>query len=374
MNITFEIQFFMITEEFENRNAPSKKLRSVRPYNFQEENEKLIREKRELENTIEKLEFFNGLLEKEIRELKGGGNEQEQDAGAPAPMPFYYPRPKKRISLRAFNLVLLIAIFLGAFAFYSIFIIKADYPFFRRLQGKPPIQLSTPASKENIRDTPAAGSATPRQSSSNASSPAEQAGSSALPKNQASGEAAIKENKRLEASQNQLQDGAQNPIVPGRDAASADRREQKNAPATPSENNSKENIAAIPPSSGGASLPNAASSKNENSYTINATSAAGPSVQPAPVNASNASASTASPATGSDNKKSLGVYKVASKANFYDKPELSALNGTFIYQFSTVELHALDETKDFIYVTANNNLGNTVKGWLSKKDLRRIDQ
>ncbi|MBL7734646.1 MAG: hypothetical protein JNL51_04250 [Chitinophagaceae bacterium] len=346
----------------------------MRPYNFQEENEKLIREKRELENTIEKLEFFNGLLEKEIRELKGGGNEQEQDAGAPAPMPFYYPRPKKRISLRAFNLVLLIAIFLGAFAFYSIFIIKADYPFFRRLQGKPPIQLSAPASKENIRDTPAAGSATPRQSSSNASSPAEQAGSFALPKNQASGEAAIKENKRLEASQNQLHDGAQNPIVPGRDAASADRREQKNAPATPSENNSKENIAAIPPSSGGASLPNAASSKNENSYTINATSAAGPSVQPAPVNASNASASTTSPATGSDNKKSLGVYKVASKANFYDKPELSALNGTFIYQFSTVELHALDETKDFIYVTANNNLGNTVKGWLSKKDLRRIDQ
>ncbi|MEP7259227.1 MAG: hypothetical protein ABI687_12575, partial [Flavitalea sp.] len=73
-------------------------------------------------------------------------------------------------------------------------------------------------------------------------------------------------------------------------------------------------------------------------------------------------------------KKSLGVYKVVSKANFYTAPNETSLSAQFIYQFSPVTLDALEETKDFILVVTKSNLGAINKGWLSKKDLRRIDQ
>ncbi|HRE52160.1 MAG TPA: hypothetical protein PK339_12105 [Flavitalea sp.] len=377
----------MITEESENRRAPSKKLRSVKPYDFQEENEKLIRENKELERTIEKLEFFNGLLEKEIRELKGEGDHQEQGPGSPAPLPFYY-RPKKKVSKQAFNLVLALAIFLGAFALYSIFIVKADYPFLRRIQGKPPVELLSPAPNgNNTRDAALPASPARDRQSSNALPPTGKVELQASPGAvQASGETAIKENKRSsEASLAPLPNQAQGGSVASQDAGSpsASPQQQKNASATPAERNTETTVAAVntlPASSGGASVPNAASSnspasKNEGSFSIKGDVA---SVSNAPTPSSPAvqqpAASETSPATGNNNKKQLGVYKVASKANFYNKPDPSALNGTFIYQFSPAELHALDETKDFIYVNATNNLGNTINGWLSKQDLRRIDK
>lgn len=377
----------MITEESENRRAPSKKLRSVKPYDFQEENEKLIRENKELERTIEKLEFFNGLLEKEIRELKGEGDHQEQGPGSPAPLPFYY-RPKKKVSKQAFNLVLALAIFLGAFALYSIFIVKADYPFLRRIQGKPPVELLSPAPNgNNTRDAALPASPARDRQSSNALPPTGKVELQASPGAvQASGETAIKENKRSsEASLAPLPNQAQGGSAASQDAGSpsASPQQQKNASATPAERNTETTVAAVntlPASSGGASVPNAASSnspasKNEGSFSIKGDVA---SVSNAPTQSSPAvqqpAASETSPATGNNNKKQLGVYKVASKANFYNKPDPSALNGTFIYQFSPAELHALDETKDFIYVNATNNLGNTINGWLSKQDLRRIDK
>lgn len=65
------------------------------------------------------------------------------------------------------------------------------------------------------------------------------------------------------------------------------------------------------------------------------------------------------------------VYKVKSKAHFYNKPNKRTRRKAFINRWnnSYASIKPLDEKNDFVYVEFMNHLGQTSKGWLRKKDL-----
>jgi len=74
-----------------------------------------------------------------------------------------------------------------------------------------------------------------------------------------------------------------------------------------------------------------------------------------------------------DTRPVIARYQVSSKANFYSSPDEDALRSTFISQGSDKIVGALEDKNGFIFVVYTNDLGYTSKGWLSKKDLTRLD-
>ena len=62
-----------------------------------------------------------------------------------------------------------------------------------------------------------------------------------------------------------------------------------------------------------------------------------------------------------------------SKAYFYDQPEGSSRRNTFLVYSNNAELTALEDRNGFIYVVFFNTQGEITKGWLRKRDLRRIN-
>ncbi|HEY0771635.1 MAG TPA: hypothetical protein VGD31_15020, partial [Sphingobacteriaceae bacterium] len=62
-----------------------------------------------------------------------------------------------------------------------------------------------------------------------------------------------------------------------------------------------------------------------------------------------------------------------SKAYFYDQPEGSSRRNTFLVFSNNAELTALEDRNGFIYVVFFNTQGEITKGWLRKRDLRRIN-
>ncbi len=67
-------------------------------------------------------------------------------------------------------------------------------------------------------------------------------------------------------------------------------------------------------------------------------------------------------------------YKIISKAYFHNEPDESTRRNAFVNHWnnSHTTLTALDEKNGFIYVVFQNDLKQTSKGWLRKKDLRVI--
>lgn len=74
-----------------------------------------------------------------------------------------------------------------------------------------------------------------------------------------------------------------------------------------------------------------------------------------------------------DNRPVIARYEVVSKANFYNSPDENTLRSTFISGSPDKTVEALEEKNGFIFVIYTNDLGYTSKGWLSKKDLVKID-
>jgi len=70
--------------------------------------------------------------------------------------------------------------------------------------------------------------------------------------------------------------------------------------------------------------------------------------------------------------KSIGRYKVVSKAFFHDEANEETKRDAFIVHWNNAVLKAQDEKDGFVYVVFTNHLGQTSKGWLRKKDLTRI--
>ncbi|SKB32785.1 serine/threonine-protein kinase [Daejeonella lutea] len=60
------------------------------------------------------------------------------------------------------------------------------------------------------------------------------------------------------------------------------------------------------------------------------------------------------------------------KAYFHDSPNESSRREAFLVKWNNAELTALDDKNGFIYVVFFNIQGQVTKGWLRKRDLRRI--
>jgi serine/threonine-protein kinase len=94
-----------------------------------------------------------------------------------------------------------------------------------------------------------------------------------------------------------------------------------------------------------------------------------------PMNFDTARSNTQTTATdSSDAKKSLGKYRVRSKAYFYNEPDETTQRDAFIVHWNNAVLDALDEKDGFIYVVFTNAEGQTSRGWLKKSDLEPVSE
>lgn len=68
-----------------------------------------------------------------------------------------------------------------------------------------------------------------------------------------------------------------------------------------------------------------------------------------------------------------GKYTLAvQKAYFYDNPDEGSRTNNFLANWNKAELTAIEDKNGFIYVMFFNNNGQVTKGWLRKRDLRRL--
>lgn len=72
--------------------------------------------------------------------------------------------------------------------------------------------------------------------------------------------------------------------------------------------------------------------------------------------------------------KTLHQYMVTTKAYFYNTPDESTRRNAFVVPSNNAILNASDEQNDFIYVEFKNQLGQSSKGWLRKKDLQLLNE
>lgn len=67
-------------------------------------------------------------------------------------------------------------------------------------------------------------------------------------------------------------------------------------------------------------------------------------------------------------------YMVISKAYFYNAPDENDRRNAFVVPANNAIVNALDEQNDFVYVIFTNQLGQTSKGWLQKKNLQPLNE
>ncbi len=72
--------------------------------------------------------------------------------------------------------------------------------------------------------------------------------------------------------------------------------------------------------------------------------------------------------------KTLQQYMVTSKAYFYNTPDESTRRNAFVVPSNNAILNALDEQNNFILVEFRNQLGQSSKGWLRKKDVQQLNE
>ena len=72
------------------------------------------------------------------------------------------------------------------------------------------------------------------------------------------------------------------------------------------------------------------------------------------------------------NQKSKKYTLSATRAYFYDESNENSRRSSFLAKWNSPELTALDENNGFIYVEFFTINGEITKGWLRKRDLKRI--
>lgn len=72
--------------------------------------------------------------------------------------------------------------------------------------------------------------------------------------------------------------------------------------------------------------------------------------------------------------KGSGQYTVITVAHLHDAPDERTRRSAFITQSNGAILNSLDDQNGYIYVEFTNSQGQTSKGWLLKKDLRKVDE
>lgn len=82
----------------------------------------------------------------------------------------------------------------------------------------------------------------------------------------------------------------------------------------------------------------------------------------------------AKPQTPETPQKNLHQYMVTAKAYFYNAPDESTRRNAFVVPANNAVVNALDEQDDFVYVVFTNQLGQSSRGWLRKKDLQQLNE
>jgi serine/threonine-protein kinase len=66
-------------------------------------------------------------------------------------------------------------------------------------------------------------------------------------------------------------------------------------------------------------------------------------------------------------------YKVISRAYFHNEPSAETRRNAFIVHWNNAVLRPVEERDGYVYVIFTNTEGQTSKGWLDKKDLRKLE-
>ena len=315
----------MYTEGFDDLEEAQRE--SHRTYGASPDMDRLLRENERLKKSIEKEKFFNKLLDQEIQDLKssmpGHANYTSE-----------YWSGKKGVSKGAFYILLVVSLGMAIYIGYGIYYDKK----FNYLN----------LGKNNFSVTPAA---TPGVTSAGATAPAnsnEQTKSTAASSEVSSGS---------NVPPPVVKDSVPNIIGSGNTAATEKQSSKQKAAVaiTPDEEYDEEEV-------------NATLREETTPVSRNITKPAAKPPTPVTTPASTASTSSAS-AQPEEAKAVIGRYRINSKANFYNTPDENNMRSTFISGNKVVG--ALEEKNGFIFVAYTNDLGFTVKGWLSKKDLSK---
>jgi serine/threonine-protein kinase len=308
----------MYTEGFEELEEFEQTPRRAYVSNMsQEDTNRVMRENERLKEALEKERFFNKLLDQEIQELK-------VNHGAPPSQTSEYWYGKRGVSKGAFYTLFFIVLAMAAYIGYGLYADKQ----FNYLKEFNPVSSSTPPSEESGKNlvTPS-GAATP-DNTAEAQNPTDDNASqkNVSDASDADGKPTVKDSvPNIIARSQEIMKSA----LRTRDEATA--QAAKNTPAAASEEQPQKPV-------------------ERDVETVTQTS-------PAPV----------------DTRPVIGRYRVTSKANFYNDANENALRNTFISSGNDKIVGALEEKNGFIYVEYTNDLGYTSRGWLSKKDLTKIE-
>lgn len=301
----------MYTEGFEELEEFEQTPRRAYVSNMsQEDTNRIMRENERLKEALEKERFFNKLLDQEIQELKG-------NHGAPPVQTSEYWYGKRGISKGAFYTLLFITLALAAYIGYGLYADKQ----FNYLKELNPVSDGTPPSEESGKNL-----VTPPAAVDNNT---EERATPASPANNNAGNAEAE--KKAAAH-----DSVPNIIARSEEVMRSALRTREEVAAKAAQ----EKPAAQ-------EQPQKPVEKDVETVTQSA---------PAPV----------------DTRPIIAQYRVTSKANFYNDANENTLRNTFISSGNDKIVGALEEKNGFIYVEYTNDLGYTSRGWLSKKDLTKI--
>ena len=292
----------MYTEELEGfeeaENTPRTYVSAVTP----QDAEKLARENEKLKKSLEKEKFFNKLLDQELKDVK---------AEAATRIPADFVPARRGVSSGAFYSVLVLALAMAGFIFYTLYNNK-QYNLFNSSTA-----ITTP---------------------------------SVIEKSTAAEEIVLPSNTTTTTAKDTVPE-----IIATTSATTPATEPVKKAAIPPPVTNREEEIVVeqkpakkvVPTSTPAASKP-----------------------APAVVNAEENKAVVTTPPPPQPSRPVIGTYKVTSKANFYNNADENTLRSSFI-SAGNKTVSALEDKNGFIYVEYTNDNGMINRGWLSKKDLTK---
>jgi serine/threonine-protein kinase len=306
----------MYTEGFEELEEFEQTPRRAYVSNMsQEDTNRVMRENERLKEALEKERFFNKLLDQEIQELK-------LNHGVPPPQTSEYWYGKRGVSKGAFYTLLFIALAMGAYIGYGLY---ADKQFNYLKDFNPVSSTPTPSEEagKNLVTPPAAADNSDEQA--------------------ATDDNAVSDNtKAAEADKKPaVKDSVPNIIARSQEIMRSALRAREEATAKAEQQNTPANTRATeqPP-------------------------------KPVERDVETVTQSSQAPV---DTRPVIARYRVTSKANFYNDANENSLRNTFISSGNDKFVGALEDKNGFIYVEYTNDLGYTSRGWLSKKDLTKIE-
>ena len=356
----------MYTEDYdelsEAENKPLRQYVSSIPHS---ESGKLLRENDRLKKSLEKEQFFNKLLDQELKDIKATLDPNADYTVTP------YNQPQG-VSKGAFYTLLIITLALAGYIAYGLYnggnktysgpVTRADVI----TDSVPNIIANAPANTN-------AGTAENAASGNlnNASRNVTPAVKEKAPEVLTPAERRVIQESKL--PQNQVE----TPVKP----VETVKQPANTGAGITTTNKAQGNLPATNASAGNGNLNNSNGASNNNAATTTAPTTLNPnSAGTAPVNAApptdnkaalNDAITQNQAAAGPDTRPVIAYYTVTSKANFYTRPDENTMRSAFIAQYNHTKVGALEENNGFIYVIYTNDLGYTIKGWLSLKDLTK---